>query len=145
MDTFTVLEKNGNPVGERPERKIQIRKVLIEYIKDNKAFVTSVNLKTTRKIKSFSQHVVTEIINSPGKPYSTLEVNCPDQPGILAVLGKILAENKINLQDARITTLGERVEDLFYITDENSKAIQDDEQINKLKTDIKTQLEQRVA
>ena len=53
------------------------------------------------------------VINIPEKNYSTLEVNCPDQPGILASVGKILASNNINLKDARIATLGERVEDLF--------------------------------
>ncbi len=145
MDTYTVLERNGKPVGNRPERKSQIKKVLIGFIEDNKAFVTPVSLKATRKMKSFSQHIVAEIINTSGKLYSTLEVNCPDQPGILATLGKIFAENKINLQDARITTLGERVEDLFYITDQYNQAIVDNQQIEKLKRDIKTQLKQRVA
>jgi [protein-PII] uridylyltransferase len=145
MDTFTILESDGTPVGDRPDRKLQIKKILLNYLQNSESFVAPVSLKTTRKMKSFSQHVVAEIINSPDKPYSTLEINCPDHPGILATLGKIFAENKINLQAARITTLGERVEDLFYITDENEKALLEEQQIEKLKNEIKIHLQQRIS
>ncbi|MFM1895973.1 MAG: hypothetical protein RLZZ385_1047 [Pseudomonadota bacterium] len=145
MDTYTVLESNGKPVGDRPDRIAQIRRVLLEHLKDTKSYVKPAGIRATRKFKSFSQHVEAEILNAEGKPYSTLEINCPDQPGILASVGKIFAENGINLRDARITTLGERVEDLFYITGADNRPITDKKLIHKLEEDIKTRLEQRFA
>jgi [protein-PII] uridylyltransferase len=145
MDTFTVLESNGNPVGERPDRIAQIKRVLLEHIRDSDFYLPPASRKPARKLKYFSQHVEAELINNPDKPYSTLEVNCPDHPGILASIGKIFAENHINLRDARITTLGERVEDLFYITDEENHPITDAARAEKLKTELKDRLEQRFA
>jgi len=145
MDTFTVLESNGKPVGDRPDRVAQITRVLLEHIKDGETYAQTVSRKPARQLKSFSQHVEAELINSPDKPYSMLEINCPDHPGILASLGRIFSENHINLKDARITTLGERVEDLFFITDEHDQLIEDSNQAEQLKSDIKDRLEERIA
>ncbi|MEX2130842.1 MAG: [protein-PII] uridylyltransferase, partial [Pseudohongiellaceae bacterium] len=145
MDTYTVLEGNGKPVGARPDRIAQIIRVLKEYLKDNKSYVKPVGIRSSRKLKSFGHHVEAEILNSKGKLFSTLEINCPDQPGILASVGKIFADNGIHLRDARITTLGERVEDLFYITDSDNQPLHDPALISKLQDEIKTSLEQRFA
>lgn len=145
MDTYTVLEGNGKPVGSRPDRIAQIKRVLMTYLKDTKSYVKPAGIRASRKFKAFSQNVEAEVVNSPGKPYSTLEINCPDQPGILASVGKIFAENGIHLRDARITTLGERVEDLFFITDARNEPLQDKEAIATLEMAIKQRLEQRFA
>jgi [protein-PII] uridylyltransferase len=145
MDTFTVLESNGKPVGDHPDRQAQIKRVLLEHIANRESYVPPVSRKPARRLKSFSQHVEAELINNPDKPFSTLEINCPDHSGILATLGRIFAENQVSLQDARITTLGERVEDLFFITDKDGQPIRDAARVNKLTSDIKQRLEERFA
>jgi [protein-PII] uridylyltransferase len=48
---------------------------------------------------------------------SVLELTAGDRPGLLCDVGKVLWEERIELQGARISTLGERAEDVFYITD----------------------------
>ena len=144
MDTYTVLESTGKPVGNNPRRIEEIRQVLTEYIARGNQIIAPVRYRRTRKEKYFIKPIEITFLNSPGKSYSTLEINCPDQPGILACVGKVLAENDINLQDARITTLGERVEDLFFITDGNGAAIEQDELEKKLRSDIETELKVRL-
>jgi [protein-PII] uridylyltransferase len=59
------------------------------------------------------------------KGCSVLEVITPDRPGLLARIGKVFFNFQIHLQNAKISTLGERVEDIFFITDKNEKAIED--------------------
>jgi [protein-PII] uridylyltransferase len=145
MDTYTVLENSGKPVGDRPDRIAQIRKVVLEHIQNRQSYVAPLSRKPARQIKHFSQHVEAELINNPEKPYSILEINCPDRPGILATVGKIFAENQINLMDAKITTLGERVEDLFYIIGEDNLPITNTEKAENLKGAIKERLEERFA
>lgn len=145
MDTYIVLEASGKPVGNQPGRLEEIRSKLTHNLELGNQAVKPVRKRRSRKDKYFSKPIETSIHNPAGKQYSTLEVNCPDQPGILACVGKVFVENNINLKDARITTLGERVEDLFFITDKSGKPLSDNEAIEKLLADIKSELEARLG
>ena len=44
-----------------------------------------------------------------------------------------------------MATLGERVEDLFFITDENGAPLTDEKRIEALQDDIKAELEERLG
>jgi [protein-PII] uridylyltransferase len=144
IDTYTVLEGNGKPVGNDPERIAQIKSILSQYLRNNKV-ISPAKWRKQRKQKSFSQHVDTTLLNAEDKAYSTVEINCPDQPGILACVGKVFADNQINVKDARITTLGERVEDLFFVTNHADKPITNQQEILALQAELKKQLEERIA
>jgi len=140
MNTYTVLESNNNPVSANAERRLQITSLIREYLREPTKHLKPSAKRITRKLKHFSQHVETEIINSDDKPYTTLEINCPDQPGILASIGKVFADHHIQLQNARIATLGERVEDLFFILDAQNQRITAPAEIKRLQNDIKREL-----
>lgn len=140
MNTYTVLESNNNPVSANAERRLQITSLIREYLHEPTKHLKPSAKRIARKLKHFSQHVETEIINSDDKPYTTLEINCPDQPGILASIGKVFADHHIQLQNARIATLGERVEDLFFILDAKNQKITASTEIKRLQKDIKREL-----
>ena len=48
---------------------------------------------------------------------SVLELTAGDRPGLLCDVGKVLWEERVDLHGAKISTIGERAEDVFYITD----------------------------
>src|SRR5690606_37071462 len=96
--------------------------------------------RTPRKLQHFSQHIEIDVINSDDQRWSTLEISCPDKPGILAAIGKVLAQKQIQLINARIATLGERVEDLFFIVDADNRRITDPHEISRLESDLKAEL-----
>ena len=78
------------------------------------------------------------------KPYSILEVLCPDRPGLLAVIGHIFVDMGIRLHNAKITTLGENVEDVFFITDNLDQPLHDPALIDNLQSRIRTRLDAEV-
>ena len=47
---------------------------------------------------------------------SVLELTAGDRPGLLSDIGRVLMEQHLQLHDAKIMTVGERAEDVFYIT-----------------------------
>jgi [protein-PII] uridylyltransferase len=59
------------------------------------------------------------------KNVSVLEVAAGDRPGLLARIGSVFEQFDIELQAAKIQTLGERVEDVFFLTDHNNEPILD--------------------
>lgn len=140
MNTYSVLEMDGSAIGDNPQRIEQIKKVLREYLAEPSAHLRLSKKRRSRKLQHFGQQVETDVINKDGQPWSTLEINCIDKPGILAAIGKVFAEQEIQLLNARIATLGERVEDLFFISDAQGKAITDPAAIEKLKQALQQEL-----
>ncbi|TDJ28912.1 MAG: hypothetical protein E2O55_04145, partial [Gammaproteobacteria bacterium] len=46
-----------------------------------------------------------------------------DRPGLLAQIGKLFVEQNVRLQNAKIATLGERAEDVFFVTTEDNRPL----------------------
>jgi [protein-PII] uridylyltransferase len=140
MNTYSVLESDGTSIDDNPRRIDEIKKVLSQYLAEPSAHLRLAKKRASRKLQHFGQQVEMDIINKQGQPWSTLELNCIDKPGILAAIGKVFAEQDIQLLNARIATLGERVEDLFFIADANDQAITDPDQIERLQLALSQEL-----
>ena len=95
----------------------------------------------TRKQRHFNRHAVTTLTNHDSKPYSNLEVLCPDRPGLLAVIANVFVEQHILLHNAKITTLGENVEDVFFVTDDHNRKLTDPAQIDTLQAILRSRLD----
>lgn len=140
MNTYSVLEGDGTSIGDNPRRIDEIKKTLRTYLAEPSAHLRVAKKRASRKLQHFGQQVEMDIINKQGQPWSTLELNCIDKPGILAAIGKVFAEQEIQLLNARIATLGERVEDLFFIADINDQPITDPAQIERLQQALSQEL-----
>ena len=81
----------------------------------------------------------------PKKQYTILEIISTDNPGLLAKIGHIFQNNDIVLHNAKISTIGGRVEDWFYITDPEHQCINDLKKLDRLKDDLLTGLTDELA
>ena len=79
------------------------------------------------------------------KNFSVLEVAAADRPGLLARIGRVFVAFNIELQAAKIQTLGERVEDVFFITDQHQQPITDPELCDLIQRTIRDELDEQVA
>jgi len=46
-----------------------------------------------------------------------MEITAGDRPGLAAEIGRVLRAEKLFVRMAKLVTVGERAEDVFYITD----------------------------
>jgi len=145
LDTFYVLDNNGQPIGDNPERTEKIKDFLIEHIKQTTDYIDFMQRRTPRQMRLFSVPTQTTLTTDPSGTYSILEVMTPDRPGLLARIGKIFFDYNIQLQNAKIATLGERVEDVFYITDQNQQPIEDPDLREAIQIAICKELDKKAA
>lgn len=142
LDTFIIMEENGNPIGDDPARMQQIVKKLTKALSDPNRYPEIVHKRMPRALKHF--RIPTEVVISNDLQHgrTVLELVALDRPGLLAEIGCVFLDNNVLLQNARIATLGERVEDVFYITDANGEMIKDPDLCERLKRSIKDLLDQ---
>lgn len=93
-----------------------------------------------RQLKHFAFAPQVTIHNDAQRPVTVLELTAPDRPGLLARIGGIFLEFDLSLQNAKIATLGERVEDVFFITDAHNQPLSDPLLCSRLQDAIVEQL-----
>ena len=145
LDTFFVLDSRGSPITEDGARLKHIREHLTNALAEEADDTQVVQRRTPRRKKSFSVPTETCMSVDETKNVSILEVASPDRPGLLALLGRIFVDFNVELQAAKIQTLGERVEDIFFITDENHQAVTDPELCRAIQQAICSELDDQAA
>ena len=145
LDTFYVLSSDGQPIAEDGARLNHIRNHLEHSLAKDGLYPDRVARRTPRQMKSFSSPTKTSMSVDEIKNTSVLEVASPDRPGLLARIGKIFVDFNIELQAAKIQTLGERVEDVFFITDSEQQPITDPELCAAIQHAIREQLDEQAA
>ncbi|GAB6887139.1 [protein-PII] uridylyltransferase [Desulfothermus okinawensis JCM 13304] len=65
--------------------------------------------------------------------YTIIEVYTWERPGVLHTISKVLHEFDLNIKVAKISTPGEQVVDVFYVTTNNGEKIQDPKTHEKIK------------
>ena len=125
LDTFFVLDSDGKAIGDDKNRIEHIRQYLQQQLIRPEEYPEIIRRHTPRQLRLFSIPTETNMAVDELRGYSVLEVITPDRPGLLARIGRIFYSFDIQLQNAKITTLGERVEDVFYLTDSNNQPLAD--------------------
>ena len=119
-----MLDLDGKPVDHGDARGSEIRRTLLEHLRGEEQFLDIVQRHTPRALKHFRSPTRTRLVADAEKGYSILEIMTPDRSGLLARIGRVFLAFGIKVQNARITTLGERVEDVFFITDASQQPIE---------------------
>ncbi len=101
--------------------------------------------RTPRQLQHFSFPTEVAISHDMATNRTVLELITPDRPGLLARIASVFLEHKVGLVKARIATLGERVEDVFVITNYKGKPINDPEDCRQLRDSLCNMLDAQNA
>lgn len=119
IDTFLVQDKRNRP--NLTEFKSLLTEHLRESLENNQELKPLKAARLSRRSRSFPIKPVIDIEPDDAGKGALLQMTCTDRIGLLYTLARVLASHGVNLVSAKITTLDERVEDVFLIEGEALK------------------------
>ncbi|MDH4046714.1 MAG: [protein-PII] uridylyltransferase [Gammaproteobacteria bacterium] len=121
LDTFVFLEL---------DKRMEIDSHRIEKIRRNLGRVLTarsapakVTRAVPRQIRMFSTKTDIMFSEDLGRRRTVLEIVAADRPGLLSIVGQVFVEYGIYIDTAKILTIGERAEDVFYVVDESGEPL----------------------
>lgn len=140
LDSFLVLNSSGQNTHYRDAMSF-IEFELKQKLMIQMPLERPLAGRMSRHLKHFP--VVPEVSIRPSETnektgYSILSVTSGDRPGLLSRIAYILVQYGISVHNAKITTLGERAEDMFLI---RGSALYDNKLLLRLQTDLIQQLQ----
>jgi [protein-PII] uridylyltransferase len=116
LSTYVVLEQSGERISD-PARHEQIRRSLDRALSRSDAEPTRVTRRAPRQVRMFSIPTLVAFATDEKNNQTVMELVAGDRPGLLCEVGKVLRDRQVAIHTAKIVTLGERAEDVFYLTD----------------------------
>ncbi len=136
LDTYIVLEEDGAPVRDA-YRVQELEGTLYDLLAHPDPTPPQVLRRISRQVKHFPLPTEVTFQQDENNSRTIMEVITSDRPGLLSQIGKALMECNVRLQNAKIATLGARVEDIFFITDAANRPLHDAQQTEQLADRIK--------
>ncbi len=140
LNSWVVLEPDG-AIPSAPQRLAEIQRELQAALYNTAAFPKLVERHTPQYLRYFAQPTQVFIHNDTNNQRTVIEVRTPDRPGLLARIGRVFMEFNLWLQQAKIATLGTRVEDVFFVTQQDGTPLTDAKVRERLKRRICDELD----
>ncbi|MBS0388806.1 MAG: ACT domain-containing protein, partial [Proteobacteria bacterium] len=115
------------------ERFTEIEQSLWVSLRRARDAPLSVTRRAPRQLRVFRTATQIAINTDERNARSVLELVAGDRPGLLCDVGKVLWEENVELHAAKIGTMGERAEDVFYVTDRERRPL-DEAAAERLRT-----------
>jgi [protein-PII] uridylyltransferase len=120
LDTYHVLEEDGAMITDRAALRDRAVAVGVAAARDAPL---AVSRRAPRQLRVFRTPTQIAINVDERNARSVLELVAGDRPGLLCDVGKVLWEESVDLHAAKIGTMGERAEDVFYLTDRERRPL----------------------
>ena len=127
VNTFVVLDSRNKPLRESLHTK-EMSQDLVHRLGQVDVCVLP-EPKVARQLKQFKVAPRVNFINTHAKNRTMIEIIALDRPGLLSNVGQVFQKEKVNIHSAKITTFGEKANDVFTIStvDNNALTIQEKE------------------
>ncbi|MBW7930399.1 MAG: [protein-PII] uridylyltransferase [Gammaproteobacteria bacterium] len=118
ISTYVVLEQTGERSTDL-RRHAQIRRQLERAFARGDGRPARVTRRIPRQVRMFPTPTLVHFSTDGRNQRTIMELVAGDRPGLLSEVGKVLRSHDVLIHAAKIVTLGERAEDIFFITGHN--------------------------
>jgi [protein-PII] uridylyltransferase len=116
LETYVVLEDNGAVIADSARIR-EIERGLARALQQAQDAPLTVTRRAPRQVRMFSTPTNVNFSLDTRNHRTILELIAADRPGLLSEVGKVFKAEAVDINGAKIMTVGERAEDVFYITD----------------------------
>jgi [protein-PII] uridylyltransferase len=124
LETYVVLEESGAIIAD-PARVQEIERGLWRNLQQPEDSPLTVTRRAPRQVRMFSTLTQVNFSLDTRNNRTIVELVAADRPGLLSEVGKVFKSEQVDIHGAKIVTVGERAEDVFYVTDTSGKPLQD--------------------
>jgi len=126
LNTFVVLDHRGKAIDDQSRTRDIAQAITSTLI--NQAFTDIKIQPISQRLKNFTTPTSVSFIKTNNKRGSLLEIATRDRPALLAMISRIFRDNQIHIHSAKITTFGEKAEDVFTISNSQNQTLTEQEQ-----------------
>jgi [protein-PII] uridylyltransferase len=125
LETYVVLEDSGAVIADT-SRIREIERGLWRALQQVEDLPPTVTRRAPRQVRMFSTPTQVNFSIDSRNSRTILELIAADRPGLLSEVGKVFRAERVAINGAKIMTVGERAEDVFYITGADGGLLQED-------------------
>jgi [protein-PII] uridylyltransferase len=126
LETYVVLEDNGAVIADQGRIR-EIERGLWRNLQQPEDSPLTVTRRAPRQVRMFSTPTQVNFSLDNRNNRTILELIAADRPGLLSEVGKVFKAEHVAIHGAKIMTVGERAEDVFYITDDDGCVLKEQE------------------
>lgn len=141
LDTLTFLNTEGKPVTVLSDQQTILRTISKNLLSET--FTTNpAHYRVPRKLKYFDTPTRVTFGQNETKKQTVLTLYTSDFPGLLTRISQVFYNEELLIHSARISTLGEEVEDIFYITTLDNQQITDEQKQQQIRESLQERMQQ---
>jgi [protein-PII] uridylyltransferase len=125
LDTYIFMELDKR-VHVDESRMSKIRRTLTRVLTAQDEQAIAVTRPAPRQVRMFTTKTAIDFSEDNAKRHTVIELVAGDRPGLLSDVGRVFLELGINIDAAKIMTIGERAEDVFYVSDGSGKPLNEE-------------------
>ncbi|MCF9047068.1 [protein-PII] uridylyltransferase [Acinetobacter nectaris] len=140
LDTYIVLDRFGTLLND-PERQATVKNALIEALSHLDQYPNLMQRRIPRQLRHFNIENKVSIRFDASLQKNIVEISTLDHPGLLAKIGGLFMMQGLDIHSAKIVTLGEKAEDIFFVTKKDDIPLSEEES-NLLTQQLKAALDE---
>jgi len=125
LDTYVFMELDQRTEIDEA-RMSKIHRTLTRILATSDEAATRVTRSAPRQVRMFATKTLVSFDQDKTNGRTVMELVASDRPGLLSTVGQAFVEFGVDIETAKILTIGERAEDVFFITDLENNALTDD-------------------